>query len=80
MNSASRIENINSKSDFLSFLDEFRKEAVSGDTWQNRDLGDFLEAMSAFLNDINENSVYKIDNKPSWKMFAQIMTAASVYE
>jgi len=48
--------------------------------WESPEIGRYLEAMGAFLEDSTEKSIHKIDFIPSWSLFAQIMLAASVYE
>jgi hypothetical protein len=62
-------------------LDDF--DSV-GDQWENQDAYAFLQAMAAWLNDCEgyyRNSTQAVDvEKPSWQLFADAITAASVYE
>ena len=75
---AERVEN---KEDFISFLQELQKDFLSHDQkWENPELGRYLEAMEAFLKSSTEKSINRIDFTPSWKLFAEIMVTASIYE
>ncbi|MFC3831715.1 MULTISPECIES: hypothetical protein [Deinococcus] len=52
-------------------------------TWENITLPDFLQAMSAWIDDIGgwyANRGEAIPDHPSWATFAQILGAATVYE
>ena len=65
----------------VRLLDEH--DAV-GDQWGNKDLYSFLQAMAAWLNDCEgyyRNSGQPVDaRQPSWQLFADALSAASVYE
>ncbi|WP_152052622.1 DUF7660 family protein [Tautonia marina] len=53
--------------------------------WENSALGDFLEALAAWLTDCgkasprNDEGVIDPD-RPSWQLFASALSAARVYE
>ncbi|WP_268123597.1 DUF7660 family protein [Roseivirga pacifica] len=74
-------ENIKSKSDFIEFLKNFR---TNTNDWGNTNLEDFLEALEAYTKDVN--SYYKNMNfqrtpeEASWRVFAQLLNGASIYE
>jgi len=55
-----------------------------GSRWENKNIHTFLEAMAAWLNDAAgyyRNSGQNVDvEKPSWQLFADALSAASVYE
>ncbi len=77
--------NINTRQEFIHFLDEFLKEyKTNPDTWENHTIKDFLEAMGRYAGDIQgyyDNTHQNIDaNTPSWKVFADILKGASIYE
>ena len=75
------IENIETKEDFIDFLKELQDDYHANlDGWENPDLPRYLEAMEAFLTSSTEQSLVKVDFTPSWKLFAQIMLTASIYE
>jgi hypothetical protein len=78
------VETIQSHPDFVAFsqaLLKDLKERPAG--WENRDLPAFLEALGAWVEDMNGYYQAKggaIPLQPSWKMLAQILLAAKVYE
>jgi len=81
MNVSELVEQIESKEDFIKFLHALNKDFLSnGQSWENPDLGRYLEAMEAFLSSSTEKSLYKMDFTPSWKLFAEILLTASIYE
>jgi hypothetical protein len=81
MNSEFFVEKINTKEDFIRFLDWFYNDLnKNGQKWENRNIGEFLLAMQAFLKDSTEKSLVVVDFTPSWKMFAIVLMAGRVYE
>jgi hypothetical protein len=70
---------------FIKFIELLRQDlAENPDQWENKKLGDFLEALSAYAEDIqgyydnigqNTNS-----DEPSWQTFADIFKGATIYE
>ncbi|MGV3723463.1 MAG: DUF7660 family protein [Actinomycetota bacterium] len=54
------------------------------ETWENRSLEGFLEALSAYLRDVPgylRNVRSPLDPEaPSWELFALVLCGASVYE
>jgi hypothetical protein len=56
----------------------------AGNHWQNQDVYTFLQAMAAWLNDCEgfyRNTGKPIDvDQPSWQLFADMLSAAAVYE
>ena len=72
---------IESKEDFIVFLQELQKDFLNNpQEWENTELCEYLEAMEGFLIGSTENSLNKIDFTPSWNLFARIMIVASIYE
>ncbi len=70
---------------FISFVDTLRNQLISGDTtFTNVNLPDFLEALSSYTEDIQgyyDNTGQPINaNEPGWKVFADILKGASMYE
>jgi len=55
-----------------------------GNQWQNQDIDTFLKAMAAWLTDCEgyyRNTGQLVDvNTASWQIFADALSAASVYE
>jgi hypothetical protein len=65
----------------FELLDDYDSE---GDKWENKDIYTFLQAMAAWLNDAagyyrNTGQNVAVE-QPSWQLFADALTAASVYE
>lgn len=83
MNVQSKIEKVASRNDLAEFVATLRQEFLRGHKWENRDLPTYLEAMSAWISDMDgyyENNGEKCPDAPTWRTFAQILAAASVYE
>ena len=74
-------EGVKTKEDFIRFLETFFHSLIKKeDDYENIDLKSFLFAMQRFLSDSNEKSLVPFDFTPSWKMFAMLLIATSVYE
>lgn len=70
---------------FIKYLDSLIQDFKDNpEKWANRNLVDFLEAMSSYTADIQglyDNTNQKVDaNKPSWQLFADILKGATMYE
>ena len=70
---------------FINFLEELRTDYLNHpDNWENKNIDDYLEAMIRYTEDIQgyyDNTEQKIDaDKPDWKVFADILKGASIYE
>ena len=70
---------------FAKFLDLLRKDFLDNpETWENKTISDFLEALSAYTEDIQgyyDNMKRNVDaNKPDWQTFADIFIGAKIYE
>lgn len=53
------------------------------DRWENGDLGSYLEAMAAWLEDMDgyyANKGMRVPDVPSWELLAEILQAARIYE
>jgi hypothetical protein len=75
------IERIETKQDFINFLELWNAELTSGsDEVENWPFERYLEGMGAFLENSTEDSLEKIDFTPSWQLFAKILYAAAIYE
>ena len=70
---------------FIDFLNELKTEYINHpDNWKNKNIDDYLDAMISYTEDIQgfyDNTSQKVDaNKPDWKVFADILKGASIYE
>lgn len=67
---------------FLVLLAEDYK--ANGKEWENADVGSFLEALAAYSKDIGghyKNTNQQVDaSVPSWRVFAEMLCGARVYE
>ncbi|CAI3936374.1 unnamed protein product [Commensalibacter communis] len=72
------------KKEFLIFLENFRQNLHDHpEEWENLDLPSFLEAMQAWVEDME--GYYKNINQDtpthiSWDIFADFLQAAKIYE
>ena len=83
-NQLSKIE-VTDRESFVTFLNLLRKDlSENQQEWENKSLEDFLEALSAYTEDIQgyyDNMKMNIDaNQPNWKTFADIFMGARIYE
>lgn len=77
-------DNIKNRQDLIIFIKQLAKEARHpDDNWSNRDLVSYLEAMAAWIEDMD--GYYKNTGKPTpkelkWATIADILKAATMYE
>jgi hypothetical protein len=79
-----RAEAIKTRQDFQDFLEHFTADLRENeDEWDNTDLGSYLTGFTRFAKDMDgyfENREESVDTGiPTWKLFAQMLLAASVY-
>ncbi len=78
------LENIKTRSELSEFVTALLRDLEKNkDEWENATLSSFLEAISAWVKDMD--GYYKNHGKPftenqSWKTFAEILYAAKMYE
>lgn len=70
---------------FIKFLDLLRQDYLSNpDSWENKTLPDFLEALSSYAEDIQgyyDNMKPEVNaDQPNWQTFADIFKGATIYE
>ena len=73
------VDRVNSKEWFAEFLAALQADWEAGGReleWENSNLGRFLEAMHAWIQDMDQ----RIPEQPSWRTFADILYAAKIYE
>ena len=77
-------EGIQTKEDFESFLLLLIEDLKKKSDWENNDLESYLRGLYGFVKDISgyyKNLRENIDtHKPSWRILADILLAARVYE
>ena len=70
---------------FIEFIDLLRKDLLDNpETWENKKLDDFLEAVRFYAEDIQgyyDNSKQNVNaDEANWQTFANIFKGASIYE
>ena len=85
------VNQVNSKETFLEFIVVLRNDWAASQVCgngvkpslvhsshgqENLDLGSFLEAMHAWTEDMGD----RVPSQPSWRTFAEMLMAATVYE
>ena len=76
---------VKDRESFIVFLEFLREDFLNNkERWENKTLDDFLEAMSAWIEDMQgyyDNTNQKIHaDVASWQTFADIFKAARIYE
>jgi hypothetical protein len=67
-------EKVNNQAEFVEFLKAFKKNCKENRAeWENNDLMSFLSGLEGY-------SIDKPQEELSWKVFAEILVAARVYE
>ena len=78
------VETIQSREDFVRFTLSLIKDLKSNpEQWENINLEDYLEAIAAWATDMDSSYINRGESVPKitdWKVFAEILWAASAYE
>lgn len=78
------VKKIHTKKDFVNFLRALKKDYLENlSSWENRDIGDFLEAMASWVEDMEGfyiNQSLPIPEKLDWKIFADVLMGGKLYE
>jgi len=75
---------VNSKDGLVKLIETLAKDFKDNpDEWENKDLSSYLRAIASWIEDMdeyNENTNQPLPNDTNWKVFADILMAAKVYE
>jgi len=75
---------VNDKKSFANFVLKLCADLRENPRlWENQDLGKFLEALGAWIEDMDgyyENMGVEMPRNANWKIFADALMAARVYE
>lgn len=75
---------VRSRQDLAEFVRRLRDDLKNHpEEWENRDLDRFLEAMSAWVDDMEgyfANQGEPVPSRPEWHTLAEILVAAKRYE
>jgi hypothetical protein len=84
VNLSAKLEKLETKEEFCKFvydmLEDYRDNLTS---WENKDLPSFLEAVAAWSEDLDgfyANQGKEIPRDVNWKVFAEILYSAKLYE
>jgi len=84
MNFTNILNSIKTKADFINFI-HFLLEDLKNNSedWENKTLPEFLEAIAGWTDDMEGyyiNNDLPIPDNVDWKLFADILVAAKMYE
>ena len=76
---------VTDRESFIRFLELLHRDYLNNKTkWENDQLATFIEAMAAYAHDIQgfyDNTGQNLNaDIPSWKVFADILMGAKIYE
>ncbi|WP_174869015.1 DUF7660 family protein [Pectobacterium polaris] len=75
---------ISSKDDLVKLISALARDFKENpDEWENKDLSSYLEAVSSWIEDMDgyyENTNQPLPKDTNWKIFADILVAAKIYE
>ncbi len=78
------IDSIESKEDFISFIHLLVKDLeCNSEKWENKSLASYLEAAASWTEDMEGyyiNYQLPVPQNVDWKVFANILMAAKMYE
>ena len=75
---------VETKKDFTLFIAALIKDLrENGENWENKNLGNYLEAIQSWVEDMDgyyKNNNLEQPHNISWKVFCDILFAAKMYE
>lgn len=78
------LQKIETREEFISFLNYLRQDFVKNSKkWENQSLEEYLEAMQGWVSDMDgfyKNQGLVLPTPIPWKVFANILFAARMYE
>jgi hypothetical protein len=84
MRLADKAAKVASRADLAKFARELAADfAKNGKSWENGELGRYLEAVAGFATDLDgyyANRGEKAPAQPSWRTIAELLAAATMYE
>ena len=80
-----RTETVASREGLAQFVEYLMRDLhANPETWENVRLEDFLEALAAYIRDVPgyyQNFQMDVDpDVPSWRLFADVLAGATIYE
>ncbi len=84
MTLAERAKSVQTRDDLAAFVAELKADFdAHRNDWTNAELKSFLEAMAAWIQDMDgyyRNTGQKMSDLPPWRILADILIAARMYE
>ena len=84
MNLEDQVNTISSRKDFVVFVRALSDSLRSSpNDWENTDLERFLDALAAWVQDMDgvfKNRGESPPHTPDWKLVGEMLLAASIYE
>ena len=84
MNTLEESSLIKTKSDFVDFVNSLVKDLRNNsEEWPNNSLSDYLESMASWTEDMEGyyiNNNMPVPTNVDWRIFANILIAAKIYE
>jgi len=78
------VNSVKTKADFISFIHFLLQDLKSNsEDWENKTLPEYLEAIASWTDDMEGyyvNNNLPIPDNVDWKVFADILVAAKMYE
>ncbi|MFP1734160.1 hypothetical protein ACLEC1_15330 [Lonsdalea quercina] len=75
---------VSSKDDLVKLISALARDFKENpDKWENKDLSSYLEAVASWIEDMDgyyENTNQPLPKDTNWKVFADILMAAKIYE
>lgn len=75
---------IHSREDFVTFVKALVRDLHENpDSWENNSLERFLEALSAWVEDMDGYYIHQnksVPKQPDWKVIGDILMASKIYE
>lgn len=79
-----RAERVSNREEFLGFLHQLVAEGRSpGDQWENTHLASYLDALARWTRDMDgyfKGRGEPMPEDPTWRLLAQMLLAATIYE
>ena len=79
-----KIDKISNKEDFVNFVELLVSDLKNNpEEWANKTLSEYLEGISSWTDDMEgyyQNNNIPIPKNINWKVFANILIAAKMYE
>ncbi len=79
-----KIDEISSKDDFVNFVELLVSDLNTNPSeWANKNLSEYLEGIASWTEDMDgyyQNNNVPIPEHINWKVFANILVAAKMYE